>query len=511
MKKIIALLIMLSLVLSLCACSEKNIQVDEEGLNKLKSQKVTENFVDAISYDMELTLDTKEKSLTEKVSIEVENKTEKTVSELCIRDMTPEILKFSNEFLSQNNKNLKSEIFSITLKDSEEKLKYKFGENETVIFVSLGKENVIKPGERKTVTVDMKTDIPDRGDRFGYRESPEGMLFALSFCFPYLADNEKGEWNTDPYFDDGESRSCDLADYSVKLSAPESYTVLMTGSEKTQKGVTTAQAKSVRDFAIVAGNYLGKDSFEVDGITVNSYYLESGKIEHYRNITNAAAKDSVKIFNEKIGLYPYDELDLVACLFGFGFGGMEYPGLVMINASGFIEGLFYDVLSHEEKIAHEIAHQWFYAVVGNNEYREAWIDEGFATLLERDVYGLTPCDAHEKMNEFGTGYPTAREKEKMRKEIIDCARSGYEGVYINVPPNEYSKDRFYGDAEYFGGYSFLQEVRLLIGDKAFMDMLKNVYEIYYMKIVTTKDILDLIKLYDNSEKMNEIIDFYFKK
>ena len=169
-----------------------------------------------------------------------------------------------------------------------------------------------------------------------------------------------------------------------------------------------------------------------------------------------------------------------------------------------------DAWSHEEKIAHEIAHQWFYGVVGNDEYREAWIDEGFATLLEKDIYGLTSCKAHEIIATIEDDYPNIKEKEKIRTELIEYAREGYKGVYLNVAPDEYTNDRYYGDAEYNGSYAFLQEVRLLIGDEAFMDMIRKYYERFYMKTVKTEDVCAFIKTYDNSENMDKIIDFYFK-
>lgn len=149
MKKIIAIFISVSLVFSLFACSRKNTRGNEEIQSGSNTQKVTENFVDTISYDMELTLDTKGKSLTEKVSVEVENKTEKPVSRLCIRDMTPEILKYCEEFYAGENDNLESEIFSITPKDSEEKLQYEFGKDKTVIFVSLDKKMPLHRGKEK--------------------------------------------------------------------------------------------------------------------------------------------------------------------------------------------------------------------------------------------------------------------------------------------------------------------------------------------------------------------------
>ena len=479
-------------------------------VNKVSSTEKGKKFIDAISYDMELTLDAEKKTLSEKVHIEVENKTDDTVSELCVRDMTPSILAFCEEFYSEYNQGLESKINSINLKDNNAPLEYKNGKDKSIIYVSLGKDEEIKPGQRQTITVSMETDIPNRGDRFGYRETEKGTLFALSFCYPYLADNENGKWDTDPYFDDGENRSSDLADYTVKLHAPEGYAVAMTGKEITENGTSTVQIKSVRDFAVVVCDFMEKDTFEVDGITVNSYYLDGKFTEEYRTITKAVAEDSLKVFGEKIGKYPYDELDIAPCLLGFGYGGMEYPGFIMANASGFFDNPFFDALSHEDKISHEIAHQWFYATVGNDEYHEAWIDEGFATLLEKDVYGLADCNAHKVVAEIEEGYPDLKQKEELRSEMIDYAREGYKGQYLNIPPHEFKGDRFYGDAEYNGSYAFLQEVRLLIGDDAFMNMIRSYYETFYMKTVTTKDVLDFIKTYDNSEKMSEIIEFYFK-
>ena len=500
-KNLSMVLIFVAIVISFASCNNaEKTDKTESGIR----------FVDAISYDMELALDVKSHTLTEIVYIEIENKTDRTLSEICIRDMTPTALKYSEEFYSEDNKNLKTQIFSISIKDSTKPLEYKFGKDKSIVLVSLGEGKEIKPGQRQTIKINMKTDIPNRGDRFGFRKTEKGTLYALSFCYPYLADNKNGKWDTDPYFDDGENRSSDLANYSVKLHVPNGYSVAMSGKEHTENGVSTVQLDSVRDFALVVCDFMKKETFQVDDITVNSYYVEGKFTEEYKTITKAVAEDSLRIFNKKIGRYPYNELDIVPCLFGYGYGGMEYPGFIMANASGFFDNPFFDALSHEEKIAHEIAHQWFYGAVGNNEYREAWIDEGFATLLEKDIYGLTDCNAHKIVASIEEGYPDIEEKKQIRQELIDYARDTYKGFHLNVPPHEFNEDRFYGDAEYNGSYSFLQEIRLLIGDDSFMDMLKKYYETFNMKTVTTKDALDFIKTYNNSDKMDEIINFYFK-
>ena len=485
----------------------------EEKTNTSTNISTTETdkkCIDAVAYEMELWLNTSKNCLTEKVTMEIKNHTEKTVSELCIRDMTPEILKYCEENYSIDNKNLKTQIISISLKNSDETLSYKFGNDKSILYVQLDDQNTIKPNETAFITIQMKTDIPNREDRFGYRETEKGKLYALSFCFPYLADNDNGEWILDPFFDDGESRSSDLANYSVVFHAPDTYEVAISGNEKRENGTIITNAKNMRDFAIVACDFMKKDSFEVKGIQINNYYLVGEHADEYKRITKAVASDSISIFTEQIGTYPYKELDIVPCLFGFGYGGMEYPGLIMANASSYFDGPFRDAISLEDKISHEIAHQWFYAAVGNREYQEGWLDESFATLLEKDIYGLADCEAHKLVKEVEPTYPSLKEKENIRKEILDYSRELYQDIHLNVPPNEYPEEQSYGTAEYEGGYAFLQELRLLLGNDRFMDFVRDYYKEFYMKTVTTDELLNFIKKYNNSDKLNEIVRFYFR-
>lgn len=485
----------------------------EEKTNTSTNISTTETdkkCIDAVAYEMELWLDTSKNCLTEKVTAEIKNHTEKTVSELCIRDMTPEILKYCEENCSIDNKHLKTQIISISPKDSDKPLAYKFGNNKSILYVQLDDQNSIEPNETAYITIQLETDIPNRGDRFGYRETENGKLYALSFCFPYLADNDNGEWILDPFFDDGESRSNDLANYSVVFHAPDNYEVAISGNEKHENGTIISTAENMRDFAIVACDFMKKETFEVEGIQVNNYYLAGEHADEYKKITKAVASDSISIFTEQIGNYPYKELDIVPCLFGFGYGGMEYPGLIMANASSYFDGPFRDAISLEDKISHEIAHQWFYASVGNREYQEGWLDESFATLLERDIYGLADCDAHKVVKTFEPNYPGLKDKENVRAEIIEYARDLYQDIHLNVPPNEYPEEQSYGTAEYEGGYAFLQELRLLLGNDRFMDFLRDYYKEFYMKSVTTNELLDFVKKYNNSDKLNEIINFYFR-
>lgn len=327
------------------------------------------------SCTMDLKLDTKRNCLSEKVTIQVKNATNRRVKRLYFRNIAESVLAYDREnYPEKENAKLKSKILSVKVGGKKQKVHYK--KDRSVFYVDLG-SRALNKGKTLRVTIRVKTDIPLRDDRFGYHKNQDGTLYNLSFCYPYLAPNRDGVWNMDPYFDDGETRASEVTDYRVTFSAPESYTVAATGKHRTKKGITAIQAKKIRDFAIVCCDHMKKESFRVKGITVNSYYLPGTYQKRYRTISKMVARDTITLLTEQIGALPYKQLDMAPCYFGFGFGGMEFPSLVMNNATAYhgkgTTSAQYDPVSLQEVVAHEVSHQWFYAAVGNDEYKEGWL------------------------------------------------------------------------------------------------------------------------------------------
>ena len=78
----------------------------------------------------------------------------------------------------------------------------------------------------------------------------------------------------------------------------------------------------------------------------------------------------------------------------FYIGGMEYPGMVMIDDSYYTSG-YQDIM--EMLIVHEAAHQWWYAQVGNDQIAEPWLDEALATFSERVYYERVYPDNYKDM------------------------------------------------------------------------------------------------------------------
>jgi aminopeptidase N len=131
---------------------------------------------------------------------------------------------------------------------------------------------------------------------------------------------------------------------------------------RTPDGV--AIAKQVRDFAWAAGPFVGSESTSPGGIKVRTWATST--------VTPAAVADArakamaaVDDFGRRFGSYPYGELDLVLNDRWSGFSGMEYPGFVLL-------------VSPDGPVVHEVAHQWWYGIIGNNEYADPWLDEAFA-------------------------------------------------------------------------------------------------------------------------------------
>lgn len=497
-KIILSICLLIIIAIGLYLIWNKNNAIKDNNIPDIKSNKI-----DAVSYNMKLDLDINTKSLMEEVEIEIKNDTYESIDEIIIRDMTPSIHAYNKKYY--NNDKQKSNIISI--KSNEQQLEYKI-EKESIIKVKLNE--LLKSNDITKLKVEMKTDIPDRQDRFGYVKRKDGYIYALSFCFPYLADNQNGEWVLSPYFDDGESRSYDLANYEIEIKHPKDYLVIATGKEETKDGVTKITANNVRDIAIVVSNMMQKDTFEAEGIEINNYYLNSKYTDKYRNLTELVIKDAFKVYTNNIGKYPYEELDVTPLLLGFGYGGMEYPGLIMTNATSFYDGTLMDPWSLSDGLSHEIAHQWFYATVGNNEYSEAWIDEGFTTYLEKQLFGLYDGDAHKYLLEIDDIAPSIEKNIKSRDELIETAREDYKDKFLNTTPDNYSEEQEYGEIEYQEAYMFLQELRIAMGDDKFNLFLKELYNKYYLKEVNTDIIISLIKERDNSERINEIIKFYFK-
>lgn len=181
-------------------------------------------------------------------------------------------------------------------------------------------------------------------------------------------------------------------------------------------------------------------------------------------------------FNAKFGEYPYRDLCVVKS--PFLFGGMEYPGLVIVADN--IESS--DDLA--KVIVHEIAHQWWYGVVGNNEITEAWLDESLTEYSSLLFF--------ENNSKYNMSYENLVEDAKNTYELyIDVITSlgGTVDTRMNDRVNNYSSEYEYSYLIYVKGVVMLDDIRTEIGEKKMYKALQKYYKQNKFKIASSEDLL----------------------
>ena len=215
----------------------------------------------------------------------------------------------------------------------------------------------------------LRITLPRRNDRFGYA----GGLALVGTALPTLEVHDDQGWHHDAFEDLGESFYSVTGRYRVTLVGVPDLDIPATGTLASAKTLPnglvarTYTAADVRDFAWAAGRLAQVTGYAGATKVVVSY--RAGAVTRTQaQSTLAAARKSLNTFSASFGAYPYPELDVVLGAFP-DFGGMEYPTIVFSEVDRWT-------------VAHEIAHQWWYGLVGNDQYAEPWLDESLATWSE---------------------------------------------------------------------------------------------------------------------------------
>ncbi|MQY10749.1 hypothetical protein SRB5_08620 [Streptomyces sp. RB5] len=225
----------------------------------------------------------------------------------------------------------------------------------------------LAPGDGTSVAFRLTLTVPDRDHRFG-RQGPYRLL---GNALPVLAVRDAAGWHLDPDVGFGESYYTLAADFRVRLDHPAGLVVpatgrTVTGAAAPGRAVTVSRADKVRDFAWAAGPFRTASEVSPDGVLVRAFWTADTAPANVAQV-RADAAASVDDFGRRFGRYPYGELDLVMSP-AFGFGSMEYPGLVLLWTT-----------DDGAATVHEVAHQWWYGIVGNDEFGAPWLDESFAS------------------------------------------------------------------------------------------------------------------------------------
>jgi hypothetical protein len=197
---------------------------------------------------------------------------------------------------------------------------------------------------------------------------------------PLLAWEPGVGWARDPFVALlGETAVSPASDTTISVEAPAALTVLMTGDqdeptrERGGRRTWTSHEPVARDVSVAVGSFTTAET-EVAGVRVTTGVLPGSGRDPARlaRVTGAA----IERLAARFGDFPYATLT-VPWLPDFG-GGIEYPSSILLAST------------QEVVLVHEVAHMWFYGMVGDSQFRDPWLDEAFASYAE-SVTGDPPA------------------------------------------------------------------------------------------------------------------------
>jgi hypothetical protein len=335
-------------------------------------------------------------------------------------------------------------------------------------------KNGLGIGKSIVLSIEIQIKMPDDPSSnyqvFGYVDK----LLTLSHFYPIIAVYDQDGWHDEVPPSYGDIVYSDASFYLVKVILPQRAILVSSGSkmEDTTEGdyqVVTLAGGPMRDFFLAAGEDLEKTSIKVGDTLVNSY--SSRDLMDGNKSALDTASEAIRIFDKIIGNYPYTEFDILAT--STSALGVEYPGVTVINKNIYRPGgNLNDVPNSiylESTVAHEVGHQWFYNVVGNDQVNQPWLDESITqyitSLYYKNRYGDQASDSF--VASFYDRWDRVDKKE----------------IPIGMPVKRYDQ-KTYGAIVYGRGPIFFITLRDQLGDTDFGLFLKNYYKQNIWEIAT---------------------------
>lgn len=303
----------------------------------------------------------------------------------------------------------------------------------------------------------------------------------LGHWLPTIAQRMGGEWITRQAMFVGEQEVIGKADWDVTLKVENAPAELVIAAPGTAEELAPNQwrytFKNARDFSLSIG-----DGFNVsranaeNGAVIEVYsfddasiYTATGVIDaanHALNVALRSFESYVKLF----GPYPYERLLVVQGDFP---DGMEFSAMVFVSTDWF--------KSYEDNPAsyltlitvHEVAHQWWYARVGNDPANTPWLDESLSTYSEYIF-----------IEEY---YPHLKDWWWQFRVEAHSPQG-----FVDSTIYEFSSIRQYINAVYLRGVSMLHALRDDLGTEAFFDVLARYSEQFNGKVASATDFWSLL-------------------
>jgi hypothetical protein len=339
----------------------------------------------------------------------------------------------------------------------------------------------LAPGSQITLAMRFRIAIPQKvkDKPYGYDSTQTNLTDWYPFVVPYV----NGWVLHDDYYL-GEHLVYDSADFEVNVRTTDGSIIFAaSGVAEPDNEWTRYRLNGARTFALSASDQFQFVDATAGPAAIRAYYFSGYETEGLA-ILNAAVR-AVGLFESLFGPYPYGSLSIVQSDLN---DGQEFDGLIYLATKFYNE---YEGSARSNLVSigvHEIAHQWWFGLVGSDQAMEPWLDEAMSIYSEALFYEYIYPNSYDWWWNFRVNY---------------FGPSGYVDSTIYEAPTF----RAYVNASYLNGANFLEALNIRMGDEAFFAFLKDyaarhgrgratAYDFFAVaRQNTTADISDLIAAY----------------
>ena len=349
----------------------------------------------------------------------------------------------------------------------------------------------ILPGQTTTIETVFNSQVPKQVRRSG-RMNDEGVDYTMTQWYPKLAAYSPRGWHTQQYVN--REFFGDFGSFDVAINIDASYVLGGTGvllnaceldarvaqvycKEKAEKQKAKKQswhfkAENVHDFAWAADpEFKVTHRRSTNGVDLYFLRLPDTDESSWQTLEDYTERFMV-LMSEEFGQYPYPQFSVIQG----GDGGMEYPMCTMILGQGGKDNMGGMIAL----MVHEAAHNWYYGVLGFDEQRYPWMDEGFTTYAENVV--INALFKLEEINPHEGSYKAFRRlKEKRLEEPL------------STPADHYCRNRTYGASAYSMGSLYLAQLEYIIGQEALRSGLREFFQLWAFKHPQPDDLLRILE------------------
>jgi len=373
----------------------------------------------------------------------------------------------------------------------------KFNEQGTILEVFL--EKPLRPGKKIKLSMLCHSQVPVQIRRTG-RYNKENVAYSMTQWYPKMCEYDHEGWHSNPYI--GREFHGVWGEFNVTINIDSSFNLGGTGiiqnpnevgfgyeNEKfrTKKYFNNKlkwkfNAKNVHDFAWAADPFFIHEKTKLSNGTVLHFLHKDDSLNENWKLLQPYAVKCFEFMNKNYGVYPYKQYSIIQG----GDGGMEYPMCTLITAEGSFRGLV-------SVTVHESIHSWFQGLLGTNESKYEWMDEGFCTYAQYEV--LNYLYGKKQLN------PLARQYKSYNR----LANSNFQEP-LTTHADFYNLNYVYGVNAYNKGSIFLNQLGYVIGTQNLKSGMKKYFDQWKFKHPTPVDFKKIMEQESSLE-----LDWYFEQ